>query len=235
MTARTYGGGELELFARAHNWKAYLREEIRPFLRGDVLEVGAGIGATTRALADAAARTWLCLEPDPELAEQLGASVRGAPTPPALRVLTGSVADLPRDPAFDAALYIDVLEHIEADAAELASVAARLRGGGHLVVLSPAHQFLMSDFDRAIGHHRRYDATSLAAIAPAGLSLARMRYLDCVGILASLSSPLLLRESYPTERQIGFWDRRMVPLSRRLDRWLAYRVGKSILAVWRKE
>jgi hypothetical protein len=38
----------------------------------------------------------------------------------------------------------------------------------------------------------------------------------------------------PTLPQILLWDRIMVPVSRLLDPLLAYRFGKSIIAVWRR-
>jgi len=39
-----YVGNELELFAAARHWKAYLAAQLAPFIAGRVLEVGAGIG-----------------------------------------------------------------------------------------------------------------------------------------------------------------------------------------------
>jgi hypothetical protein len=41
-----YVGSELHLFRGAHNWKRYIRANVSPFIRGDVLEVGAELGAT---------------------------------------------------------------------------------------------------------------------------------------------------------------------------------------------
>lgn len=232
MTELAYAGAELEFFARAHNWKAYFAAEVRPFLRGAVLEVGAGIGATTRAFAECPARSWLCLEPDPELAQRLASELEAEGARYA--VFAGHSSELPLDARFDAVLYMDVLEHIERDADELEHVSKLLAPSGHLVVLAPAHAYLMSEFDRAIGHYRRYDAASLTALTPAGFELVRLRYLDSCGMLASLANRWLLRLRLPTYEQIAFWDRRIVPLSRRLDPWLAHRLGKSILAVWRK-
>lgn len=233
MSAATYVGGELALFERAYNWKDYLREQLRELVRGRVLEVGAGVGATTRALAAEGQRSWLCLEPDPALAAELSRAC-AAIAAPRVEIQVGTLAALPPDATFDTVLYADVLEHIERDAAELVRAAAALARGGHLIVLSPAHSFLMSDFDRAIGHYRRYTARSLAALAPPGLELVLVRYLDSCGMLASLGNRLWLRQSLPTAAQIAFWDRCMVPISRRLDRWLAYRLGKSVLVVWRR-
>lgn len=101
-------------------------------------------------------------------------------------------------------------------------------------MLCPAHQFLFTPFDAAIGHHRRYDAPRLRAVAPPSLELERCIYLDAVGMLASLGNKLLLRSASPTEGQIQLWDRLMVPLSTHLDGWLGHRLGKSVLAVWRR-
>ena len=47
-----YQGDELELFQHAKNWKKYFSRQIKPFIKGNVLEVGAGIGATTLLLND---------------------------------------------------------------------------------------------------------------------------------------------------------------------------------------
>src|SRR5947208_15542964 len=68
-----YVGRELELFASAINWKRYVKAEIGEYLIDDVLEIGAGIGSTTRALHDGTARRWICLEPDANEAKRLRA------------------------------------------------------------------------------------------------------------------------------------------------------------------
>ena len=72
------------------------------------------------------------------------------------RTVAGLIADLPCVPSFDSIVYIDVLEHIKDDSAEIAAATARLRSNGTLVVLSPAHAWLFSAFDAAVGHYRRY-------------------------------------------------------------------------------
>ncbi len=243
MTQCEYVGTELELFAEARNWKRYLRDAIAPFLGGDVLEVGAGIGTTTRALctghvfrltaeATGAVSSWTCLEPDPALAATLERESLALPCSP--RVVVGTLADLPETARFDSLLYVDVLEHIEHDAAEVQRAAARLNQGGRLIILCPAHQALYSAFDRQIGHFRRYDRKMMRALTPEGMTLERLTYLDSAGFLLSTANRLLLRASMPTRGQIHTWDRLFVPISRVTDVLTGGRVGKSILAVWRK-
>ncbi len=230
MSDFAYIGSELDLFAHALTWKAYFRGHLLPCLQGDVLEVGAGIGANTRLLCDATQRRWLCLEPDRSLAARIE---EGGGLPPMCEVVAGTIEDLPRDERFEAILYVDVLEHIEDDRKELTLAAAHLKTGGALVVLAPAWQWLFTPFDRAIGHYRRYSKASLRAVVPSTLSEDRVLYLDSVGLLGSLGNRMVLRAAMPTLGQIRFWDRVLVPLSRRLDPLLGYRIGKSVLGVWR--
>ncbi len=230
--AEAYVGSELELFHDALVWKRYLARFLRGAIAGEVLEVGAGIGGTTRVLCNASLRRWLALEPDPALGERIEAERRRASFPCRVDVVVGTLADLPAMERFDTILYIDVLEHIADDHAELSRAAERLRPGGRLIVAAPAHAWLYSEFDRAIGHHRRYTAKDLRRLTPAELTLCRICYLDSVGTLASLSNRLLLRQPNPSRRQIEFWDRFLVPLSRLLDPLLRYHFGKTVVAIW---
>jgi cyclopropane fatty-acyl-phospholipid synthase-like methyltransferase len=228
-----YVGGELDLFAHATHWKAYWSERLRAFVGRRVLDVGAGLGATARVLA-ASAERWTCLEPDPELAGRLRGAIGGGELPPHCEVVQRFVHDLVPSDQYDTVLYVDVLEHIEHDREQLERSAALLAPGGHVVVLAPAHNRLFSPFDAAIGHHRRYDKRMLRAISPPGCELVSLRYLDSVGLLLSLGNALVLRRNMPTLANIRFWDRLVVPLSRRIDPLLRFTVGKSILAAWRK-
>jgi SAM-dependent methyltransferase len=230
-----YIGQELDIFAHAANWKRYWSSHVCPFLSGDVLEVGAGIGANTPLLTPDRFRSWVCLEPDARLAERATAAFTGNPATSGCKVVVGTTSSLPPEPCFDALLYIDVLEHIEDDKDELRRAAGLLRPGGRVIVLSPAHQWLYTAFDRSIGHCRRYDRASLTACSPEGCALSRMWYLDSVGMLASSANRLLLHQAMPDLRQILFWDRYLVRPSTLLDRLLMHSVGKSILAVWSKQ
>lgn len=229
-----YVGGELELFAGARNWKAYWSKRLATWLGDDVLEVGAGIGSNTSLLVRHARGRWTCLEPDPRLLERARRDHAAASETSRVEHRCGTLASLPPELRYDTLLYLDVLEHIEDDRAELELAAARLREGGRVVVLAPAHQALYAPFDRAVGHFRRYDKSALKALAPRGLRLERLEYLDSVGLLASLANRALLRQALPTPGQIRLWDGWMVPLSRAIDPCVARSLGKSIVGVWRR-
>ena len=210
-----YQGAELDLFANAQNWKRYWAAQIRPWLTGDVLEVGAGIGTNAVLLQNSAVKSWHCIEPDPELRLRLAEAVSILPN---CQATGGTIESVAVGKLFDSILYIDVLEHIESDREELARSVRLLRPGGHLIVLSPAHQSLFSAFDVAVGHFRRYDRKSLLACSPAGVRLEALFYLDSVGVCASLANRVMLRQGSPMKGQILTWDKFFVPVSRILDR-----------------
>lgn len=227
-----YVGSELELFAAVTNWKTYFARVLAPFVAGDVLEVGAGMGSNTPFLQTERVRRWTCLEPDSGLAERIAERIALRQLPSYCEVITGTMTTVPPSRRFDAILYIDVLEHIEGDRAELASAAEHLAPDGKLVVLAPAHQWLFSPFDAAVGHHRRYNGSSLAALEPPGCRLEASLMLDCAGLLASLANRMVLSAAQPTTRQLAFWDKVLVPISRVLDGATSHSLGKTVVAVW---
>ena len=229
-----YPGGELELFAGATNWKSYIGGLLSPYLGETVLDVGAGIGGHVPFLCGSGVKEWVCLEPDERLASEIVRRIEGGDLPAFCRVVTGTIEALVGCGAFSTILYLDVLEHIAEDRVEMEKAAGRVADGGCLIVLAPAHQFLFSPFDAAIGHYRRYTAAALRAVTPPRCRLEVCRMLDSAGFFASLANRLLLRSARPTPAQIRFWDRALVPISQRLDPCLGYRFGKSILALWRR-
>jgi SAM-dependent methyltransferase len=233
-TERPYEGGELDIFFAARHWKSYWSRKIAPHIGQTVLEVGAGFGANTPYLFGASRRRWVCLEPDAALTAQIPDRLKEYSWSPVVETRVGTLPDIPARETFDTLLYIDVLEHIEDDHGELRAALARLVPGGKIIVLSPAHPWLFTEFDRAIGHFRRYTKASLRACTPPGARIVELYYLDAVGLLASSANRLLLHQSMPTASQIQFWDRWLVTNSLWFDPLLGFQLGKTVIGVWSK-
>jgi ubiquinone/menaquinone biosynthesis C-methylase UbiE len=232
-----YIGSELNLFAAARTWKGYWRAHLRPYLSGTkILEVGAGMGATTRALLEdmSSKECWVGLEPDESLSRSLQKQQQQGKFPDYCEFRNGTIHSLHADEAFDAILYIDVLEHIQDDRDEVAQAAYHLTTNGYLIVLAPAYQFLYTDFDKHIGHYRRYTRSMLRQVTPPGCQIVAAFYLDSAGLLASLSNRLFLRASLPTIEQIRIWDTFLVASSKKLDPIVRYSFGRSIIMVWQR-
>jgi SAM-dependent methyltransferase len=145
----------LDRMAAAGRYNEWLLDRARPYLGTRVLEVGAGIGTFTPQLAEG--REVVAVEPDPALAAQPRGRAAGA------TVVEGEVGDAPPGP-YDSAVCFNVLEHIPDHAAALTSFRERLRPGGHLLLLVPAHPFLFGPIDKAFEHERRYAKRSLGSL-----------------------------------------------------------------------
>ncbi len=227
-----YVGEELELFEHARNWKTYFARMIKPFVKGRVLDVGCGMGVNSTYLYGPEVASYTFLEPDPRLLERIPDKV-GAPALSNAERKVGTTEDM-KGRRFDTILYLDVIEHIENSREELQRAFDLLGPGGHLIILVPAYNYLFSEFDRAIGHFRRYNKRSLRREIPPGAEHRFLKYLDSVGLMASLGNKWFLKQAIPDEAQIRLWDRSMIPASTILDRLLFHSMGRSLLGVFQK-
>lgn len=235
MSNIDYIGNELELFKDAVNWKAYYKSAIDPYIHGDVCEVGAGIGGTTTALLNDKVNSWLAVEPDESLSSKIAVEIKGHPNAEKVVVVHGILVDIEENKRFDSILYIDVIEHIEADKEEFLKAVNRLKPGGHLIILVPAFNFLYNPFDKAIGHFRRYDKPMLRSLAKdSGVQEKFMKYFDSMGFFASCANKFFINKSTPSKGNISMWDNLLVPFSKFVDPLLLRSFGKSLIGVWQK-
>ncbi|MCW5764479.1 MAG: class I SAM-dependent methyltransferase [Phycisphaeraceae bacterium] len=79
-------------------------------------------------------------------------------------VRQGSIYEIPfPDNSMDAALCLEVLEHIEDDARGVRDIARVLKPGGILIVAVP-YTFYWADYKRLMGHFRHYTRQSLSTM-----------------------------------------------------------------------
>ena len=235
MSNIEYIGNELELFKYARNWKSYYSKAIEGFIKGDVCEVGAGLGGTTTALINANTNSWLAIEPDAELANQIETEIIGNPFAQKVTVLHGTLDDVQDDILFDTILYIDVIEHIEHDLLEFQNAIKKLKKGGHLIILVPAFNWLYNEFDKNIGHYRRYNKEMLNNLAiGTEMTKVKMDYYDSLGLFASVVNKLFLKKPVPSPENIRLWDKNLIPLSKIIDPVILRLFGKSLIGIWKK-
>jgi SAM-dependent methyltransferase len=224
---------DLERLGTAHRFFDWVLDEFEPHLGGRMLEVGAGAGTITRKLADRYPNCRLvALEPAQNLVPALAAY--GALSD-RVTVHQETLAEYVRHGTggFDAVLYLNVLEHIEDDAAELRLAAAVLRPGGALLVFGPGLEWLYSDLDYKAGHYRRYSPNQLRRLAErAGLLVERARYFDLLGVPPYYVVYKLLRQTGISGSTMWGYDWVVVPASRLLQRVLVRPpAGKNVVLV----
>jgi SAM-dependent methyltransferase len=217
----------LEL-AEARHYNEWIFDRARPYLGERVLDVGAGLGVFTELALEAGAEV-VAAEPDPSLAEQL--RERLGPRPGlVVREEPAEALDTARE--FDSALCLNVLEHLPDDTTVVRRFARLLRPGGRLLLLVPAHRALYGAYDRAVGHHRRYERDELGRLlVEAGYEVEDLRHVNPVGAAGWVVRFRLWRTSHWPATSFRTFDR-LVPVLRHLDR-VPVPFGLSLWAVAR--
>lgn len=91
----------------------------------------------------------------------------------------------------------------------------------------------MSNFDRQLGHFRRYRRKPLRAMLErAGFVVERAHYMDFPGIVPWFVAMRLLRGGL-NPRAVSAYDKLVVPIARRIESWVRPPLGKNLLAIAR--
>lgn len=140
---------------------------IKPPTNAKILEIGCGTGHNFGMLSAFGAVDGLEVD---DTARQLASERLGRPVGSARLPGLDGVAD----GSYDLIALLDVLEHVEADQAALASIRTKLRPGGRILVTVPANRWMWSAHDTVHHHFRRYNASDLR------------RLIDAAGLKADL-------------------------------------------------
>lgn len=81
-----------------------------------------------------------------------------------------------KDSVFDCVVMLDVLEHLGDDFSAMKEVSRVLKNDGVAIISVPAHQFLWSGHDAALGHVRRYSRSCLKRLFDANFSIKRLTF-----------------------------------------------------------
>jgi SAM-dependent methyltransferase len=126
-----------------------------------VLEIGCGTGGNLEMLGRFG--SVVAIEPDAEArayaSERWGVDVAAGTLPDGLPAFVTP---------FDLIAALDVIEHVDHDAASIASIGRLLKPGGHLVATVPANPWMWSAHDVSHHHKRRYRLGQFAALVNAG-------------------------------------------------------------------
>lgn len=223
-------GSSLEALDDAHNYMRWIGDMVRPALGMRILEVGAGHGTFSTTFAECGAVT--ALEPGArgfEVLEQRFAD------DPRIQVVRGTVDDLPPAPTFDSAVMVNVLEHIDNQSGALQAIHQRLLPHGQIAIWVPAFEQLFSEFDRKLGHHRRYRKPELEQLLrDHGYEIMSSRYVNLPGWFSWLILVRCLRLQPTSRGFVRFWDRWIVPVVRAVESRVTPPFGQSILVIARR-
>ena len=221
----------LEDLVEAHNYRRWLVDLALPHLGDDPLEVGSGLGHYASDWANAGVPQWTATEADDQRLRALQERFAGDPVV-RVRVLSVPIDEVAHHTAVVA---YNVLEHIPDDVEALRTFSHLLRPGGRVILVVPAFPSAMSDFDRAIGHQRRYRRRTLRAAAEqAGLTVEVLHHVNVLGLLAWYVHVKALRTPPRAGWSLTVFDRLVVPVLRRIEARVHPPFGQSLFLVARK-
>lgn len=219
--------------AELDRYNYWLYEQIADDVGEYVLEVGAGTGNITQFLA-ANGRRVIATDVVPSYRRALQETFAEQPNVQVGEFNLAQVA--PPDyirAGFDTVVCLNVLEHIEHDGFALRQLHKVLATGGKLALLVPSHQFLYGEFDRAVGHFRRYEKRGLRkVIESAGFQVRKMRFFSMAAMLPWFINGRVLKRDYLPPNQANLANQ-LVPLLK-LEKLIGPPCGISLIAIAQK-
>lgn len=223
----------LNQLAELDRYNHWIYEQIASAIGQRILEVGSGTGNITQFLC-ANGQEVMATDVVPSYRNELQRLFGAKP-----HVQVGKF-DLDReapiefiDRPFDTVVCLNVLEHIEDDRFALAQMYRALAPGGKLALLVPSHRILYGEFDRAVGHYRRYEKRELAGkLTQAGFAVREMKFFSLLATLPWLINGRILKRDYLPAGQANLADR-LVPLLK-LEKLIGPPCGLSLIAIAQK-
>ena len=223
----------LDALEQAPRFNRWMYDSIKPYLGQRVVELGAGRGNLSRLLQQHGSllATDYRREYLSELNQRWGHRLDFRTA--TLDLTESADYEVLRGHDPDTVVCLNVLEHIQDDGAVLARLHRVLPVDARLVFLVPFNPKLTSEFDRQIGHYRRYREHELEEkMQEAGFAVERQFYFNKAGVIA-----WWLGNTLSGQRTITAWQLKLynflTPLIRLLDRVLPT-TGLSTIVVARK-
>ena len=220
----------LDSLRAAKNYQDWIFDLCAPHFGASVLEVGAGHGDFTSRLVDAGLQVTAidlsqrCVD---ILSNDYGSN-------PSVTVFHSDLERLPGDDRYDSVLLVNVLEHIDDDLEALVHIRHRLKPGGRVILFVPAFDGLYSDFDRLVGHRRRYRRSHLVTLVDrAGFEVVDARYINSLGAFVWWVFARRMRQIPTSQLPVKAYDRLAVPVLRRFETGRSPKVGQSVLMIAR--
>lgn len=222
----------LEAVSTIENYNQWIHEMIIGHAGRRVVEVGSGIGNITQFLTGCEHVD--CVEPEPEMMEVLKKAFPGRPNLSFHTHLLEDCDETVITPnSADTVICLNVLEHIPDDLSAVKKMKSFLAPGGKVIIFVPAMHLLYSNYDRMLGHCRRYDKKNLRRLFDAaGLDVISLKYVNLVGSFGWFFNFCLLKHTRISMRSVSIYNR-LVPTIKFFEKLVPPPFGQSILGIAR--
>lgn len=228
----------LIILDQSNNFGDWLYSQIKPFLSGNILEIGSGLGTYSEKITRDFPQSRIILSDiDQEYLARLKEGFRSwGNVASILHIDFSNPSDLKKiKQKVHSVLAMNVLEHIQNDLRALNNGYNLLEKRGRLILVVPAHKFLFNCIDRLVGHYRRYTKREIMVKArEAGFQIKQIFYFNFFSIFGWYLQGNLLKKPLLGRRTAKFLDR-MVPGLSLFEKYiLRQKIGMSLIVVLEK-
>jgi protein-L-isoaspartate O-methyltransferase len=205
---------------------------------GDILEVGAGSGSFSQAVAEVASHL-VSIEPSRKFFIDLDRRLERIENAESYcGTLSSFVASKGEEGAmrkFDRIMYTHVLEHIPDDVSELKLAKQQLQQNGKAIIVVPSMPRLYGSVDSLSGHQRRFTLNELRTVAEvSGFEVESIRYFNPIAIAPYWLLYRIFGVKSVGNGQLGLYDKVFVPLAYKMMWIFGGRIpGINLIAVLR--
>ena len=232
-----YSGHEnLRTMAESHNFNNWMYNEIFPGLKGDILEVGSGLGVFSEKIINDFPNSKISLS---EISSSYINDLREKfhqKNVSIYRLDLNSKDDFEKIgfEKFDSIFALNVLEHVEKDSFALKQLYKMLKPDGNLIILVPCHKFLYNVIDRQVGHFRRYTKKELKLkITSSNFKILKIFYFNILGIPGWYINGNILHNPTVNNSATKLFNR-IVPVERIIEKIMNKSVGLSLICYAKK-
>lgn len=232
------GKETLDTISSADKFNQWMFETIRPFAKGEVLEIGSGIGNISSQFLESDFSIMLS-DFRPEYCEELKDKFSNHPNLSGIRNLDLVDSEFINNyndllDRFDTVFALNVIEHIEDDVKAISNCRKFLKEGGNLIILVPSYQKLYNSFDVELGHFRRYTIPKLEVIfKQTNFEIIHSQYFNFIGTLGWYFNGNILKKKNIPANQMKMYNN-LVPVFRILDKTILNTLGLSSIVIGRK-
>jgi SAM-dependent methyltransferase len=233
-----YAGKDLEAMSFAENYHRWILDIFQPYLGSRLVEVGAGTGAFSELILERRPASLSLVEPS-EMYRILTGRLAGMKTATELKtynsIFSRVAPEIAERQRPDSIIYVNVLEHVPEDEAELRAVSETLVSGGRVFLFVPALRWLYGSFDELVGHFRRYTKRELEEkCRRAGFRVLTSGYLDLPGVLPWWVKYCVVKSPAMEPGAVRFYDRYFIPFIKRAETLVRPPIGKNLFLVAEK-
>jgi ubiquinone/menaquinone biosynthesis C-methylase UbiE len=230
------GYDSLQDTARKRNFNNWLYQQIFPGIKGDILEVGSGIGTYSEKIIRDFPQSQIALS---DISDKYVKNLQEKFNKKNILFFKLDL-DCSSDyekigfEKFDTIIAVNVLDNVKNDEFALLQLYKMLKKDGMLLLLLPAHKFLYNQLDTNIGRLRRYSRGELESkIKKTDFKIVKLFHFNLMGTIGWYLNGKSGENPSLSDSAFRIFDS-IIPVSKAIEKITCKRFGLSVICYLKK-